>query len=146
MKRSILMFAAGTLFIGMSLTNCTSPSKKAENAQDSIALAKMNLDKTDPEYLADVEKYRYETAIRISDNNKIIIDCKNSLNQKKNEAKLDYNKKIAELEQRNIDMNKKLQNYKADGKENWKKFKTEFSHDMDKLGIALNDFTIKNIN
>ena len=145
MKKSILIIAAVTILTGTSLTNCTSPSQKVENAQDSVASAKMNIDKTDPEYLADIEKYRYETAIKISDNDKILTDLKASFNLKKNDAKADYDKKIAELEQKNSDMNKKLQDYKEDGKENWEKFKKEFNHDMDDLGMALNDFTVNNV-
>lgn len=41
-------------------------------------------------------------------------------------------------------MQKKMADYKADGKDSWAKFKEEFNHDMDELGKALKDFTIKN--
>ena len=38
-----------------------------------------------------------------------------------------------------------MSDYKADGKENWEKFKAEFGHDMDELGNAFRDLTVKNV-
>ena len=37
-----------------------------------------------------------------------------------------------------------MDEYNQEGKENWEKFKTEFSHDMDELGKAFKDLTVKN--
>ena len=37
-----------------------------------------------------------------------------------------------------------MEDYKADSKENWESFKTEFNHDMDELGNAFRDLTIDN--
>ena len=54
-------------------------------------------------------------------------------------------KKIDELEQKNSELKKRLDDYKADGKEKWEKFKAEFSHDMDELGKAFKDLTVKNV-
>ncbi|MFN0047523.1 MAG: hypothetical protein ACKVOU_00200 [Cytophagales bacterium] len=42
-------------------------------------------------------------------------------------------------------MKKKMDDYKEDGKENWEKFKTEFNHDMDEIGNAFKDLTVKNV-
>jgi len=42
-------------------------------------------------------------------------------------------------------MKLKMDNYKLEGKENWEKFKMEFSHDMDELGKAFSDLTVKNV-
>ena len=46
---------------------------------------------------------------------------------------------------KNSDLKMKLDNYKAEGKENWKKFKIEFNRDMEELGIAFKDLTVKNV-
>lgn len=37
-----------------------------------------------------------------------------------------------------------MDEYKADSKEQWDAFKAEFNRDMDELGIALKDLTVKN--
>ena len=49
------------------------------------------------------------------------------------------------LEVKNSDMRMRMDNYKEDGKDNWETFKTEFSHDMDELGKAFKDLTVKNV-
>ena len=41
-------------------------------------------------------------------------------------------------------MKKRLEDYKADSKDKWESFKTEFNHDMDELGSAFKDLTVKN--
>jgi len=64
---------------------------------------------------------------------------------KKKEAAADYKIKVDELEQKNSDLKKQMDDYKAEGKEKWEKFKTEFGHDMDELGNAFKDFTVKNV-
>ena len=41
-------------------------------------------------------------------------------------------------------MKEKLDAYKVSGKDNWETFKTEFSSDMNDLGEAFKNFTVKN--
>lgn len=55
-------------------------------------------------------------------------------------------KKLAELEQKNKALKEKLAEYKEDGNEQRKSFKTEFNHDMKELGKAFSDLTVNNIN
>lgn len=43
-------------------------------------------------------------------------------------------------------MKLKLDAYQINEKDDWRKFKTEFNHDMDELGKAFSDLTIKNVN
>ena len=38
-------------------------------------------------------------------------------------------------------MKRKLDNYKADRKDDWENFKSEFNSDMDQLGNSLKDLT-----
>ena len=143
MKKSILVLATFTLMAGAIMTSCNMPAQKVENAQDKVTEANQDLDEANQEYLADIENYRKETAEKISANNTSIAAFKASIENEKMEAKADYNNKIMELEQKNSDMKKKLDDYKTEGKEKWEIFKTEFSHDMDELGKAFSDFTVK---
>jgi hypothetical protein len=41
-------------------------------------------------------------------------------------------------------MKKRMDDYKADSRESWVQFKDQFSRDMEELGKAFKDFTIKN--
>ena len=38
----------------------------------------------------------------------------------------------------------KIRDYKENGKDEWKSFKTEFKHDMDELGDAIKGLTVDN--
>ena len=144
MKKSILILASATLFSCFVLTSCNTSSEKVENAADAVDDANIALEKANQEYLIDMENYRTTTAERIALNNQSIADFNLRIAKEKKEVKADYQKKIAELEQKNSDMKKRMDDYKADGKEQWETFKTEFSRDMDNLRQAFKDLTITN--
>jgi len=145
MKKSILVFSAFALVAATTLTRCNSPSKKVEEAQNEVNNANKDLAKANEEYLADVERYRKETADKIDANDRSIAAFNSRIKEQKREAAANYKLKIAELEQKNSDMKKHMDEYKAEGKEKWEKFKAEFNHDMEELGKAFNDFTVKNV-
>ena len=91
----------------------------------------------------DIQNYKKVNEDRIASNNQLIADFKSRIANEKKAVKDEYNKKIAELEQKNADTQKKLNEYKADSKEKWEMFKSEFNRDMDELGTALSNLTVK---
>jgi len=96
--------------------------------------------------MEDVVNYRKETANKIAENELRIAEFTSKIENEKEEAKVDYRKKITELKQKNNEMKLRMDDYEVDGKERWNMFKTEFSHDMDELGKAFKDLVIKNTN
>ncbi|MFH2144163.1 MAG: peptidase M23 [Bacteroidota bacterium] len=142
MKKTIFTLGVTMLIAGIMIMGCQSSTKKLENAQNEVADAYDKLDAANDEYLADVEKYRIETAERIAVNDKSISEFKTRIQYEKIVAKEDYEKKIAALEQKNSDIKKKMDEYKADGKENWLIFKKQFNNDMDELIEALKNLTM----
>ena len=134
MKKLLSALAVCIFITGAILTGCNTPAQKVDKAQNNVIEANKDLENANKEYLADIENYRKETANRIAANDQNIIEFKAKIEHDKKAAKADYNKKIAALEQRNRDMKKKMDEYKAEGKDNWVKFKAEFNHDMDELG------------
>ena len=145
MKKSILAMAAFTCIAGAILTSCNTSAERVENAQENVIQANKDLDQANQEYLADIENYRVETASRIAANEQAIADFNAGLEHEKKAVRAEHKKRIAELEQKNREMKKKLEEYKAEGKENWEIFKAEFSHDMDELGKAFKNVTVKNV-
>jgi len=145
MKKSILAMAAFTCIAGAILTSCNTSAERVENAQENVIQANKDLDQANQEYLADIENYRLETASRIEANEQAIADFNAGLEHEKKAVRAEHKKRIAELEQKNREMKKKLEEYKAEGKENWEIFKAEFSHDMDELGKAFKNVTVKNV-
>lgn len=141
MKKSILVIAASTF---IAVVSCNSPVEKVKNAQEDVAVANENLDKANQEYIADISNYRKEVAQKIEANNASIADFKSRIEHEKKETRAEYMKKMEELEMKNSDAKKKMDEYNQEGKDNWEKFKTEFNHDMDELGKAFKDLTVKN--
>jgi DNA replication protein DnaC len=144
-RRTSLALAVFTLIASTIILSCNSPAEKVENAQTDVIDANKDLEKANEDYLAEVESYKKETADKIAANEQSIMEFNARIATEKKEARVAYKQKIAELEMKNTDMKKKLDDYKQDGKENWEKFKTEFNHDMDELGKAFKDLTVKNV-
>jgi hypothetical protein len=62
----------------------------------------------------------------------------------KNKATVE--KRLSELEQRNIELKNRLTDYKNDGNDQWDAFKVEYNHDVKEFGKAFSDLTIRNTN
>ncbi len=145
MKNSILVLAACNFIVGAMITGCNTPSQKVENAQANVVAANNDLDQANREYLADVASYRKETAERIAANEESIKEFNARIEHDKKSVKADYKKRIADLQQKNNEMKLKMDNYKEEGKDKWTIFKAEFTHDMDEMGKAFKDLTVKNV-
>lgn len=137
------LFIAATLF-----TSCkeNTPAEKVLNAEEKVAEANQDLEDANEQYLIDIQNYRTQTSAEITANEQSIAEFKLRIKSQKAAAKADYEKKIAELEQKNTDMKLKMDGYQATGKENWENFKIEFSRDMTALGQAFKDLTVNNAN
>jgi hypothetical protein len=145
MKKSRVTLTALLLVVGAIAISCNTPSEKVAIAKSNVLKANDALDRANEEYVADIERYRQETADKVAANQKSIEEFNARIENDKKEARADYKKKIAGLEQKNTDMKKRMDDYKADGKNNWDKFKTEFNHDMEEIGKSLKDLTVKNV-
>lgn len=126
------------------LTNCNSPADKVEHATEEVTEANKELAKADMEYMADMEIYKKEIAEQIEKNNIKISELKAKNEKEKAKVKAEIAKRIAELDQKNLNMKEKLNAYQEEGKENWDRFKTEFNHDMEGLGKAFQDLGVDN--
>jgi uncharacterized phage infection (PIP) family protein YhgE len=144
MKKSFLIQAAFAVALCSGVACCNTPAQKVENAEESVKEANKALDDANKEYLADIENFRKKSADKIAENERSITEFNERIAREKQIAKNDYKKKIALLEQQNSDMKKKMDDYKAEGKEKWSAFKAEFSRDMDELGQGFKDLTVKN--
>jgi hypothetical protein len=141
MKKSILTLVTITCLTSVLLMSCNTPAEKVANAQNMVDAANQDLDQANREYLADVEKYRKEASEKIAANEKSIAEFNTRMANEKSEARAAYQEKITAIEQKNSDLKKKMDEYKAEGKDQWEKFKIEFSHDMDELGNAFKSLT-----
>ncbi len=146
MKKSNLIIVACALLISTAFISCNnSQEHKLKEAKEDVVEAENNLTETNEEYLEDMEKYKIETGEKITQNKKIIADFNARIATDKAEAKAEYQEKIKNLDKKNTDMQKRMDDYKSEGKAHWDNFKSEFAHDMEELGKALKDLTVKNV-
>ena len=116
-----------------------------KEANKDVVDAKKDLKEAQKDSVEDFQKFKKESEVKIKDNEKTIADLKVKHSTMNEKDKSSYQKKISELEQKNTNLKKKLSNYKNnEGRDKWTTFNAEFKHDMDELGKALNEFTIKN--
>ncbi len=144
MKKVILAIMISGLMLAGVLTGCNSPSKKVEKAEENLNEAKQELSQAQYDSVADYEQFKKESEDRINNNEKLIDAFKKRMITDKKQLKAEDQKIIDNLEQKNIDMRKKIEEYKENGKDKWSAFKVEFTHDMDELGNALKDLTVRN--
>ncbi len=133
------------MFVSIAaITSCKTPAQKVASAKKDVREANKDLDKAQEVYMAEVQAYRRETADRISANDRSIAEFRTRIENEREDVKADYRRRIAVLEQKNSDSKRRMDDYKADGREKWQNFKMEFNRDMDELGKALKDLTVKN--
>lgn len=131
-------------FSVLVMVSCNSSADKVENAQEEVTEAKEDLNKAQAEYRADVDRFRRDIDAQLSTNEKQIADFNDRLKEGKNDVSDSYKKQIAEIEEENRQLRRRMSDYKADSKENWNAFKSEFNRDMDELGTALKNLTKDN--
>jgi hypothetical protein len=144
MRNVIILLAVTGLVTSVSVLSCNDSSQETESAQNNNIDSTKIKDSINTEYMKEIADYKKQTEDTISGYEKSIADFKVRIKGEKDLVKADYNKKIAELEHKTTDMKKKMDDYKADGKEKWELFKTQFSHGMDELGKAFTDLTKHN--
>lgn len=141
MKNTVKVLTISALFSMAFLTACSSSSEKLEDAKEDVTEANEKLDEAEIAYLNDIEEYKRETAAKIAANDQMIADFQVLSEKEKKANSADYQKKVAELKAENEAMKTKMDNYTAQGNEQWVEFKKEFGNDMVELGRALNDFS-----
>jgi len=140
MKKVIITIAVSALMSGTILTSCNSSEKKVEDARENVVVAKQELNQA----LKDsIQEFRTQSEIRIEDYEKTIVELKANIAKEKKENRSEYEKDLAKLEQKNADLKMQLADFKEENQEKWYAFKTEFSNDLDDLGIAFKNFVKK---
>lgn len=151
MKKSIFTLATAMFVAGSILSSCSSNDKKVENAAIEVQEAKsevkdaqQDLSEAQQAAGADFQQFKNESNQELTDNERKIADLRIEMKQEKKEARIKYEKKIDELEQKNQELKVKLEAYHDDGKSDWKEFKAEVKHDLEGIGHAFKDITVRN--
>jgi NADH/NAD ratio-sensing transcriptional regulator Rex len=123
----------------MSPQNTDSNEQKLEAAKNKANIANQERYQ---QIKDSIRLFRTQSEQRIANYEKQITELKNA-NKKK--ANSEYEKALAELEQKNSEMRKRLSDFNDENQKSWESFKSEFNHDMEKIGKAFKDITVNNV-
>lgn len=137
--------SALAIAIMTSMVSCTGSSNDEDQEMKSIEYESLQDSITEnTKHKQDMEKFKKNATDTLLANEKSISQFQERINTQKKEAKAEYQEKIAELNSKNTDLKKRITDFNTQNKSTWDSFKNEFSSDMNKLGKALKDFTVKN--
>ena len=134
---AVILLITGSVFIGCN--------NNRENAKDNVE--KANKDMIDAQVLFEKEwqQFKSDAELKVNDNEQKINELKAKIKTARADFQLKYEKEVTALEQKNIELKKKVSEYKYEGKDKWEQFKQEFNRDIDIVGNAIkNIFTKKN--
>jgi predicted phage tail protein len=133
MKTRIFILVFIGFMTGVLITSCEkTPEQKVEGV-------KQDLKEVQTAYLKEWQEFKKDAGEKIADNQKRIEAFKAKMKKTGSNVKAGYNKEVAVLEQKNQELQKKLDEYKDDGKSKWKEFKVNFNNDMDAIGKTMTD-------
>ncbi len=150
MKKIIYSLVIATILIaGIEFTGCQTRPQSTEEiaAQAKIDSAKQDLlEAQQTATTEEWEAFKTESEIKIRINELSIADLKDRMFESGKKDDVLYAENINKLEKQNEALKARIKNH--DNAENrkvkWETFKSEFNHDMDELGKALKDLTVKN--
>lgn len=152
MKKSIFTIALVTLSLTTVSLSCTDNADKLAEANQEVKDTKDEL--ADAQVNAAVSAQRAATAeewksFKIESETKMqkreaeIAELRLSLKKPGKELDAMYVEKIMELEQKNKDLNAKVNTYEAN-QSDWATFKREYDYDMESMGKAIDDLGTNN--
>jgi hypothetical protein len=145
MKKTILtMVVIAFIAVTASTSYGQSTDKKSEKAKKDLMEAKQDLNVTQMDSVADYQNFKKEAEVKILNNEKSLADLKTKGSKVDVKDKAEYEKNLAALNQKNVDLKERLVDYKLNGETKWSSFKTEYNNDMDELEKELEDFTVDN--
>lgn len=145
MKNRIIMIWFALFTAGL-IMSCTMSPQNTDSNEQKLEAAKNKANIANQERYQQIKDsirlFRTQSEQRIANYEKQITELKNA-NKKK--ANSEYEKALAELEQKNSEMRKRLSDFNDENQKSWESFKSEFNHDMEKIGKAFKDITVNNV-
>ncbi len=142
-KATSLKLIILSFIISSAMMACRSTVSKKEEAAEKLQVAKNNFDSAQKQYNNEVITYRRESAEKMTSNAKNLNTFKTELQERRDQARIDYQKRIAILEQENTELETRMDNFKDSSKADWKQFKEKFDNDLNKLEKSVKDLTAK---
>ncbi|MBK5285821.1 MAG: hypothetical protein JJE25_10505 [Bacteroidia bacterium] len=156
MKKIIFTLAVAMVVAGTILSPVNSSAQREPDGRmkvrviasnfspNNVETAELKTPVAQQDSLSDFQKFKKESNEEINNNENRIASLRADLKNEKHEARERDEKKIDALERSNRDLKKKLDDYKDNGKSDWREFKTEFKYDLEGIGHAFKDIGVRN--
>jgi outer membrane murein-binding lipoprotein Lpp len=140
MKNSLVLIALAGSLAGSLLAGCgKTPDQKVDDAQQTVAAVTQQLKSARDDYRAEWQSFKRETEQVIDANGRMIDSLKIKIEKAGNKGKVAFTKDLEVLEQKNVELKKKLADYNDQGQSNWEVFKSDVKRELDGLGNAMRD-------
>ncbi|MGZ5511611.1 MAG: sll1863 family stress response protein [Nitrososphaeraceae archaeon] len=139
MKNKYFIAAVSLLIAGLIFTGCDN----RDNAKDDVEKANQDMIDAQIQFEKEWQQFKSDAELKINTNQQKIDDFKAAMKTTSAKFKAKYENEVLTLEQKNIELKKKLNEFKYERKENWEDFKKAFNSDMDSVGTTLNDIFSK---
>ena len=114
-----------------------------EDAKENVKQANRELKDAQAQYESEWRQFKNEAETKIDANERSIDTLKMEMGIASKKFKTKYENDVTALEQKNIELKKKITDYKYDGKDKWEEFKQGFNQGIDIVGKALKDIFTK---
>jgi hypothetical protein len=128
---TIILLLGGSLFTGCE-NNRDGTKKNVEQANQNMIDEQAQFDN-------EWKQFRSDAELKITASQNKIDELKAAMKSTSANFKIKYENKILTLEQKNIELRKRINRYKYEGNENWRDFKKDYNNEADTVEVALND-------
>ncbi len=140
MKTKHFILTCLVLITGLIFIACNeNREQKVEDAKEDVQKANEDLMAAEAEYKSEWLQFKSNVEAKILANQQLIDDFKIAMKSTSSAFRTKYENEVLSLEQKNIELTKKLNEYQYEGKDKWEEFKTGFNNDVDIVATALKD-------
>ena len=144
MKTKYFILTVMILITGLVQTGfCQNSGNDAKDNKDQDKHAVQSGKKEESGFDKEWKKFKVNANIQIDKNDKRIAEFKVKIKGAKEDLRVQYNKDVVVLEQKNADLKKELREYKYESKAKWEEFKHGFNREMDDVGKSIKNFFAK---
>lgn len=136
---TITVLIAGSILTGFNINR----DKIVKDLQDINKQANPGLKKAKTGFDKDWQEFKSNAELKINANEKRIGEFKVKIKTSSKEVKAKYDKEVIVLEQKDIDLKNKINEYKFESKDKWEEFKRVFNNDMEVVGKSIKDLFAK---
>ncbi len=136
MKSRYFILAVVLLIAGSVFTGC---EDNQDTAKEEVKKANQDMIDAQTQFEKEWQQFKSDTELIIDANQKQIDDFKAAMKTTSAKFKAKYENQVLTLEQNNIELKKKLNDYKYAGKDNWEEFKRDFNREVNTVVDALNE-------